>query len=165
MSKIYIVNDKDEIIGVKERDEFGPTDIRRVAGLWLTNSKGEVLLAQRGFDKKLDPGKWGPAVAGTVEEGETYDTNIVKEIKEEIGLEGLELTKGPKYLITEGKSPRFTQMFTAKIDKPVKEFIIQEDEVEQVKWMAIDGLQIDLKLNPQLYVPAVSRMIDMFHKN
>lgn len=160
MAKIIIVNEKDEPIGVRERDKPGIDGFRRISGLWLTNSKGEVLLAQRSFNKKLDPGKWGPSVGGTVEEGETYESNIAKETQEEIGLEGLELKKGSKYLFTEGENPRFAQMFMAKIDKPIEEFIIQKDEVEQVKWVSIDDIKTDIQDNPERYTATVSRMID-----
>ncbi|MFA6422790.1 MAG: NUDIX domain-containing protein, partial [Candidatus Buchananbacteria bacterium] len=86
MAKIIIVNENDEAIGHKERNELDFSDIYRVSGLWITNLKGEILLAQRAFTKNHDPGKWGPAAAGTVEEGEDYETNILKEAEEELGL-------------------------------------------------------------------------------
>lgn len=69
-SRIIVVNDQDEIIGLKERDTLVQADIYRVAALWVVNSAGDILLAQRKFTKTHDPGKWGPAVAGTVDEGD-----------------------------------------------------------------------------------------------
>jgi len=56
--RIVIVNDEDEIIGHKERGTLVKEDIYRVAALWVTNSKGEILLAQRQLGKRHDPGKW-----------------------------------------------------------------------------------------------------------
>jgi isopentenyldiphosphate isomerase len=52
---IPIVNLDDEIIGYKERSEITLQDIYRVSALWIENSKGEILLAQRGFMKKHNP--------------------------------------------------------------------------------------------------------------
>lgn len=53
----------------KSRDDIDYSkDIFRTASLWITNSNGDILLAQRKFDKKVDPGKWAEAVVGTVEE-------------------------------------------------------------------------------------------------
>lgn len=84
-----IVNENDEIIGHKLREEVDPkNDIYRVSALWVTNSAGDVLIAQRKLTKKHAPGKWEPAVAGTVEKGETDESNIYKEAQEEIGLSG-----------------------------------------------------------------------------
>src|SRR3989344_4999835 len=91
-----IVNDNDEVIGSKNREKIDPQkDIYRVSALWLTNSMGEILLAQRHRNKPKDPGKWGPAVAGTVQKGESYYDNIVKETKEELGLADISFTQGP----------------------------------------------------------------------
>ena len=70
--KIPIVNEQDEIIGHKEKKDRNPKDIMRITALWLTDLEGNMLLAQRSFNKKHDPGLWASAVAGTVEEGETY---------------------------------------------------------------------------------------------
>ena len=84
--KVIVVDKNNNIIGSKYRDELQSNDIIRVVGVWIENEKGEVLIAQRSFNKKHDPGKWGPAVAGTLEEGESYALNILKEVKEEIGI-------------------------------------------------------------------------------
>lgn len=83
---IPIVNLDDEIIGYKPRKDITLQDVYRVSALWIENSQGEILLAQRGFLKSVDPGKWGAAVAGTVEKDESYEENILKEMQEELGL-------------------------------------------------------------------------------
>lgn len=95
--KIPIVNEQDEIIGYKDRDLRDPKEITRVSGLWVTDTAEKILLAQRSWKKKSDPGRWGPAVAGTVEEGETYESNIIKEAREEIGLTNIVPIAGPKH--------------------------------------------------------------------
>lgn len=83
---IPIVDEEDNIIDYKERKKLDLKDIYRVSALWIENSKGEILLAQRSFNKKHHPGLWGPAVAGTVEKGESYEENISHEIEEELGI-------------------------------------------------------------------------------
>ena len=88
MTLMYqIVNENDEIIDYKPRNEIDyKKDYYRIGCLWLTNSKGEVLLAQRLLTKDKDPGMWGPSAAGTLEKGESYESNIYKEAEEELGL-------------------------------------------------------------------------------
>ena len=88
--RIPIVNEEDEIIKIIDSTERMKGDIGRVSALWITNEKGEILLAQRSFTKKRDPGVWDPAVAGTVEEGETYEQNIIKEAEEELSKSKIE---------------------------------------------------------------------------
>ena len=163
-NKIQIVNEQDEVIGYKDRTGLDyENNIYRVSALWLTNSKGEVLIAQRAMTKDRNPGKWGPAVAGTVEEGETYESNIEKEIKEEIGLTDVKLKKGPK------RSPvlkrnYFVQWFIATIDKDISEFRIQEDEVEKVAWIPLEKLIKDVKTNPSKYLGSMPEIIKLFTK-
>ncbi|MDO8661039.1 MAG: NUDIX domain-containing protein, partial [Candidatus Woesearchaeota archaeon] len=104
--KIVIVNDNDEIIGYKDRDSIENNELYRVSALQITNSNGEILLARRHRNKKHDPLKWGPAVAGTVEEGETYLENIIKEAEEELGLKNIKPVPTTKTR-NEGKHPHF----------------------------------------------------------
>jgi isopentenyl-diphosphate Delta-isomerase len=138
--QIIIVNNQDEVIGYKERGAQSKQDIYRVSALWITNSKGDILLAQRKFTKSHDPGKWGPAVAGTLEEGETYESNILKEAEEEIGLKNISPVLGLKRRST-GEHNYFTQWYTLTLDKPARNFTIQEEEVEQVKWFTRKELE------------------------
>lgn len=145
--RITLVNDQDEIIGYKQRKTLAKEEIYRVAALWVTDSRGEILLAQRAFTKTHDPGKWGPAVAGTVDEGETYDGNIVKETEEEIGLTNVDPTPGPKRRVS-GKYNYFCQWYTLQIDKPAEDFVVQEEEVERVAWFTRSELEQALRDRP-----------------
>lgn len=155
-----IVDDQDNIIGAKLRSEIDyARDCYRVSGLWLTNSVGRILIAQRLMTKDKDPGKWGPAVAGTLEVGETYESNIYKEAKEEIGLTGYTFTLGPKMRFD---NPRrcFTQWFKVVCDKSEDEFTPQPTEVECVRWIVKEDLVQDVKANPDKYVASMSRVLD-----
>ena len=53
MSEVIIVDEKDNIISYKERKSISQKDIYRVSALWIMNSKGDSLLAQRSFNKKM----------------------------------------------------------------------------------------------------------------
>ena len=161
MPRIPVVDENDEIIGHKERESLELEDIYRVSALWITNSQGQILLAQRAFTKSHDPGKWGPAVAGTVEEGESYDQNITKEASEELGLINVEFIKADK-IRAKTKYNYFLQWYRLVIDKPVENFKIQKQEVEQVKWFDRQELEIDLKNNPDLYLKGIKGDLELF---
>lgn len=159
--EIIIVDEHDNVIGYKKRSEVDiATSIFRVSALWVKNSKGEHLLAQRGLHKEHNPGKWGPAVTGTVDKGETYDENIKKETFEEIGIKNVRFRKGPK-LFKDAKYTHFTQWYTAAIDKPAEEFVL-EDQVEQVKWFSTEELKELIKQRPHDFLTSVSACLDRF---
>ena len=157
--KIQIVDEQDNIVGVKERSEVDyDKDIYRSSALWLTNSKNQALLAKRAATKDKDPGKWGPAVAGTIDEGENYDNNIYKEAEEEIGLIGVALTKGPKMRV-KGPKNYFCQWYHVNLDREADSFTRQKSEVDELKWVDIERLKKDLRTNPDNYVPALPKII------
>ena len=159
--EIPIVNKNDKIIGYKKRDKIEKNDIYRVAALWITNSKNQILLAKRHRTKIHHPNKWGPAVAGTVEKGETYKTNIIKETFEELGLQNISFTPGPKTETNNGYH-HFTQWYFLTIDKKAKDFIIQADEVSRVKWFDIEELKNELKTHPENFLPNMKIYIKLF---
>jgi isopentenyl-diphosphate delta-isomerase len=166
MTKLYqVVNDQDEIIGYKNREDIdAKKDIYRIAALWLTNSESKVLIAQRVLTKDKDPGKWGPAAAGTLEKDETYESNIYKEAEEEIGLTDVTFTPGPKQRFYEPRHA-FCQWFVGVCDKDSKEFKLQEEEVEQVSWVDYGELAKDVKSNPEKYTPSMPLILTIFAKS
>jgi isopentenyl-diphosphate Delta-isomerase len=158
--KIPIVNEKDEVLCYKERGTEEQMDLYRTTGLWLTNSNGEVLLARRALDKAHDPGIWGPAAAGTVEKGETYESNIIKEVKEELDLE-VELKKSIKIKRFSKERPHnyLTQWFTAKIDISAKEINFDKVEVDTVKWFSKKELSKKVSTNPENFLTTIKEFV------
>ncbi|MBP7006869.1 MAG: NUDIX domain-containing protein [Candidatus Pacebacteria bacterium] len=153
--KIPVVNEQDEIIGHKDRSEKTLEDIIRITAIWITDRDGNILLAQRSFSKKDNPGKWGPAVAGTVEEGESYEENAYKELREELGLENFILNPLKKILYTSSTGRKYCYFFGLEIPQETK-IEIQKDEVEQVKWLSKRELKEHLKNKPEDFVQAFS---------
>lgn len=168
MTKVVIVNEHDEVIGTKERHELDhPNDIYRVTALWLTNSQGDILISQRGLNKKDSPGLWGPAVAGTVDEGEAYDNNIVKEIEEEIGI-SVSIGELNRALCLPPKQDSgrryFCQWYLLTLDLPLEAFSIPRDEVEAIRWISVSSLKQELDEHPERFLPSFSRHVTLFIK-
>jgi len=161
--KFIVVDDKDNVIGYKSKAAIDKEDLRyRVSALWVRNSKGDILLARRAYTKSHDPGKWGPAVAGTVEKGESYVDNIRKEAMEEIGLTDMKLEKGPKTKRYENHK-YFTQWYTCIVNKPATEFVIQKDEVAEVRWFSKRELERQLKENTTDFLKGMGEWLAVFN--
>lgn len=159
--KRIIVDANDTIVGAKEsRDIDYSNEIYRVAALWLWNSDDEILIAQRKAAKGNDAGQWGPTVAGTVEEGESYEANITKETQEEIGVVGIEFELDEKLLIL-GLRNYFVQFFRARLDKPAEDFELQSEEVESVRWIKPAQLKQEVSAHPEKFVPAMKRSLEL----
>ncbi|HKX72594.1 MAG TPA: NUDIX domain-containing protein [Candidatus Saccharimonadales bacterium] len=159
---IPIVNTNDTIISHKEREDIDfKKDIFRTASLWITNSRGDILLAQRKLTKKVDPGKWAEAVGGTVEGSDSYENTVFREAEEELGIKGIGIILGPKQLITTPCS-YFVQWYTAVIDKDLSEFSIQAEEVEQIAWIPRAQLEKELIETPDKYIEAMGSITALF---
>jgi isopentenyldiphosphate isomerase len=159
--KIIIVDENDKIIGYQNRGALKKEDIYRVAALWIVNSDGQILLARRHHTKSHHPRKWGPAVAGTVDEGETYEKNIIKEAEEELGLKNIKPELGPKTK-TDNEYRHFTQWYVLNIDLDISQFRIQENEVEEIKWFSFEEFKKQFQEHPEEFLPTMKKYFELF---
>jgi len=163
VQNIIVVDENDNVIGCKPRDVVDKEGLMyRVSGLWIKNSRGESLLARRAYTKTHSPGRWGPAAAGTVDEGETYEENMVKEAEEELGLMNVKFEKGP-HIGVSGKYNYFTQWFSLLIDEPENYFKIQEEVVVEVKWFSEQELRDQLEKNPKDFLKNMGKYLELFY--
>lgn len=157
-----IVNEADEIIGHKDpADVHDMDDIFRGAGLWIENTQGEVLLAQRALNKSTHPGAWGPAVTCCVDEGETYEEGVIRELEEELGLTQVSPSWQTKIY---QRPPRgmFMGLFFLQYNVELSQLTLQTDEVEQVAWVEKTALKTDFQAHPENYVPLMGVFLDIF---
>ena len=150
--RIPIVNEQDEIIGHKERYEKASGDINRVSRLFVFNEKGEFLVAKRQLVKKTEPDKWGPSVAGTVDEGYDYDSTVLKEAEEEIGLKNIKPIFYKKIFCENKQSRRFAGIYYVTINSKEVKFSLQKEEVSEVKWVSISELEDWFNKKPEDFV-------------
>lgn len=73
---------KDHIRGEKVPDGY----FHLVVHVWIKNSKGEYLIAQRAADRPTFPLMW-ECVGGSVTKGENGLQGAVREVKEEVGID------------------------------------------------------------------------------
>lgn len=151
--KIAIVNDDDEEIAVKYRDELLSDEMHRIVSVWITNDAGDILLAQRALHKELHPGLWGPAAAGAVSYGETYEEAAYKELAEEIGVTDCPLKFVKKVMFKIEDEKRFVCWYAGISNKAAEDFALEND-VAQVRWFSKENLQKELKTNPVKFVPS-----------
>jgi len=161
---VTIVDQEDNIIWYKKRWTLDSSDIYRVSALRVTNSIWEILLAQRKWTKKKSPGKRWPAVAGTNEKWESYDSNILKETMEEIWITDKNIQKAHKTKRFSSKNNYFLQRYTLKTDRKLDEFTPSESEVEQIKRFSKNELLKLIENQPDIFVRGLPQNIMEFGK-
>ena len=106
--------------------------------VWIVNQEGKILI------KKQAPNKYS-ITAGHVESGENVEDAMVREIKEEIGMkckkEDLKLILIAKHQSYRGDNNAFRYGYFLKTDKKISDFIRQEKEVSELKYITIEELK------------------------
>ncbi len=83
-----VVNDRDQVIASKRRDEVHVNNLlHRAVHIWIFNSRGELFLQKRSPWKQNHPDLWCSSTAGHVDSGESYEQAAHRELGEEIGID------------------------------------------------------------------------------
>lgn len=135
---IYDEN-KNKTGGVAERDvyEFKDGEYHIVVTAVILNSKNEILITKRAPFKKF--GLMWELASGSILKGETSLEGIIREVKEEIGIE---FTKKEAMYLKEIKGgklvPNFKDIWVFRKDINIEDLKFQEEEVIGAKWVDID---------------------------
>lgn len=109
---------------------------------FVINDKQQVLLQKRSANKRFDANKWA-LCAGHVDAGESLESAILREVKEEIGIDISQNDLNPfakrEFEVKESNS-HINYFYYIKLNLDEKDFIIQEEELSEVKWFNIDDV-------------------------
>ena len=87
MEILDVLDEEGNIIGKETRKKVHDEGLWHVhVGIMLMNKNGEILLQKRSLTKKANPGIWS-RTGGHIDSGETPIQGIIRETKEEIGLD------------------------------------------------------------------------------
>ncbi|MBO4370267.1 MAG: HAD-IA family hydrolase [Paludibacteraceae bacterium] len=87
------------VIGSASRKDChsGSFKLHPVVHLHVFNSRGELYLQKRSMSKDIQPGKWDTSVGGHVDYGESVKEALLREAREELGIESVEVHEAFRY--------------------------------------------------------------------
>ena len=137
-----------------DRDEIHKKKLwHRHVSAWVMNQEGKVLLQQRSFNKKKNPGKWAKT-GGHVDAGETCDEAMKREVFEEIGII-LDNDNFINFEVIKRHSPKenyYIYNYIIFTDLKEKDFTLDEEEVAKVKYYTIEEIEKTRRQNNENYV-------------
>lgn len=142
MEYFDVINENGEFVNkVETREECHKKGLwHRAVYAFIFNKNGDVLLQKRSGNKKLWPNLWDVTVGGHVLEGEFGYQALIRETKEELGIEINE--SEIKYLVSTTSTNiekdiinnHFNEGYIITKDIDVSEIKLQQEEVSDIRW-------------------------------
>lgn len=157
MELIQIVDKNGNFTGqIMDKEEAHDKNLlHNEVATFIINDKKQVLLQKRSANKRFNPNKWA-LCAGHVDANESLETAALREIKEEVGLDisidNLQSFAEREFTISDSNS-HITYFYYTKSNKEESDFIIQKEELSEVKWFDIDTIidMINSSDNPTVF--------------
>lgn len=157
MEQVVLVDDKNNPIGTAEKDTVHTKDtpLHRAFSLFLFNSKKQLLLTKRAKTKKTFPGVWTNTVCGHLAPEETTVDAAKRRLRDELGVEGVEIKEGAPYQYRFADSNGIVEneicpILVGFFDGDPKPNPV---EIDEWKWMDWGEFLEEIKTNPSPYSP------------
>lgn len=124
---------------------------------WIVNSKGEFLVQKRSMLKRNNPGKWS-STNGLRAIGEESIETCIRETKEELGIDISDCNINFIDSKIAGET-LIVDIFLTKLDVDIEDITIQEEEVDEIRWVSPENL---LKLDISTTCQYIKKDIDQF---
>jgi isopentenyldiphosphate isomerase/intracellular septation protein A len=117
-----LVDEKGNVIGktTRENAHSRPGILHPVVHLHIFNMRGEIYLQKRPSNKDIQPGKWDTAVGGHVNLGETVEQALLREAKEELGIENFRFSPFMNYRWDSARESELVYSFIAQVNSHIK---------------------------------------------
>ena len=138
-----IVDEQGNVTGRATRREChsGSMLLHPVVHLHIFDSTGRLYMQRRSMSKEIQPGKWDTAVGGHVDDGETIEEALRREVREELGISDFE----PQHL--------FTYLFQSSIEREMVHayrttyegtIVVDPVEIDEGRYWTIEEIQSHL---------------------
>lgn len=154
--ELILVDAEDEEIGYGSKADChdGAGVMHRAFSLFLFNDDGDLLLQQRGKDKRLWPGFWSNSCCSHPRRGETLEIATARRLSDELNIAAeLEYVYQFCYEAAFGKAGSENELchvFLGKIDGVVQP---NESEIESTRFISAASLDAELAATPQRFTP------------
>ena len=146
---VDVVDDRDEVVAVVTRAEMRARRLQhRAVFVAVMGSDGRLLVHRRADSKDVWPGWWDLAAGGVVASGEGYDDAAVRELAEELGVDGVALEPLGAGRFADDDVALLAGLYRCVCDG---RFTFTDGEIAEVRW--VDRAGLDALMARERFVP------------
>ena len=143
------LNPAEEIVEIVDRDNnsIGAVSrrimrqqglIHRASYILVFNRNGELFLQKRTMSKDIYPGFWDLAAGGVVLAGESYEESAKRELREELGVAGVQLRRLFDQYYEDENNKVWGRIFACTSEGP---FTLQAEEIDYGRFMSLAEIE------------------------
>ncbi|OBX22964.1 MULTISPECIES: isopentenyl-diphosphate Delta-isomerase [Bizionia] len=165
--QVILVNENDEQIGLMGKMEAHKKALlHRAFSVFVFNDKKELMIQQRAMHKYHSPGLWANTCCSHQRDGESNIEAGKRRLQEEMGFVA-DLEESISFIY---KAPFDNGLTEHEFDHIMIGYFndapkINPDEVAAWKWMALDTIKADMKLQPDLYTAWFKIIFQKFYEH
>lgn len=148
-----LVDETGKTIGSATRAEChdGSKKLHPVVHLHVVSPKGDILLQKRSMTKDIQPGRWDTAVGGHVDFGEDVRDALVRESREELGIDASGAKLLTTYIFESEVEREFVNTYFLLADPDSLKVTAAADEVDDTRFWSTD--EIDSNIGMGIFTP------------
>lgn len=144
---VDLVNEKDEVIGTIDRNNSNFIKYKNVRGVeaFLITNNNKIIIPKRSSNRRIYPNCYDYSVAGMVDSKEDYEEAIYRELKEELGIDNIELKEIAYFNPYKSNSPMFIKLYVGYIGFEIKNY--DKDGISKLYYLTVEEINKLLKEN------------------
>jgi isopentenyldiphosphate isomerase/intracellular septation protein A len=157
-----LVDQQGRVVGKAPRSiaHANPEMLHPVVHLHVTNNRKQVYLQKRPMSKLVEPGKWDMSVGGHVAVGESIETALRREAREELGLDGFSAVPVCQYIVKTEHESEFVFLFHTRYEGEIH---LNPAEVEDGRFWNMS--ELNKQIGKSVFTPSFEIEFNILRKN
>ncbi|GHT48417.1 NTP pyrophosphohydrolase [Bacteroidia bacterium] len=156
-----LIDESGQVTGSASRSEChnGSKRLHPVIHLHIFNKQGELLLQKRSQKKDIQPGKWDTSVGGHVDYGETVEEALMREVREELGIQAFTPEFLRSYIFESDIEKEMVYSYKTVYEGP---FVFAPEEIDEIRFWTMK--EIERNLGHSVFTPNFEMEVAFFTK-